>query len=99
MHESLNQLFFFIFSGAAILATLALFGRQPLIIAYIALGILIGPYSLQWVTDIETISSISEIGIIILDHVWGAVLWGSWITPRASAAIQSRDSVRPKAKI
>ena len=60
MHESLNQLFFFIFSGAAILATLALFGRQPLIIAYIALGVLIGPYSLQWVTDIETISSISE---------------------------------------
>ena len=64
MHESLNQLFFFIFSGAAILATLALFGRLPLIIAYIALGVLIGPYSLQWVTDIETISSISEIGII-----------------------------------
>ena len=71
MHESLNQLFFFIFSGAAILATLALFGRQPLIIAYILLGVLIGPYSLQWVTDIETISSISEIGIIFLLFLLG----------------------------
>ncbi|MBV32310.1 MAG: sodium:proton antiporter [Porticoccaceae bacterium] len=71
VHESLTQLFFFIFSGAAILATLALFGRQPLIIAYIALGVLIGPYSLQWVTDIETISSISEIGIIFLLFLLG----------------------------
>ena len=71
VHDSLTQLFFFIFSGAAILATLALFGRQPLIIAYIALGVLIGPYSLQWVTDIETISSISEIGIIFLLFLLG----------------------------
>ena len=45
MHESqLVFYFFLIFSGAAVLASIALFTRQPLLIAYIALGAAIGPY-------------------------------------------------------
>lgn len=36
--------FFLIFSGAAVFATAALFTKQPVIIAYIVLGALAGPY-------------------------------------------------------
>ena len=41
MHDHLIQLFFLIFSGAAVFASLALVGRQPLLVAYIALGAVI----------------------------------------------------------
>ena len=44
--------FFLIFSGAAVLASVALYTRQPLIIAYVALGALIGPYGFSLVTDL-----------------------------------------------
>lgn len=71
MHDHLIQLFFLIFSGAAVLASLALFGRQPLLVAYIALGALIGPHGLGWVTDTSTISQISEIGIMFLLFLLG----------------------------
>lgn len=71
MHDHLIQLFFLIFSGAAVLASLALFGRQPLLVAYIALGAIIGPHGIGWVTDVSTISQIAEIGIIFLLFLLG----------------------------
>ena len=46
MNGELLQLFFFIFSGGAIIASLALFGRQPLLVAYILLGAILGPFGL-----------------------------------------------------
>ena len=55
-----------IFSGAAILATVSLSLRQSLIIAYIALGLLIGPYGLGLISDPELIQNISNVGIIFL---------------------------------
>lgn len=63
--------FFLIFSGAAILASLALFTRQPLILAYIVLGALVGPYGLSWVSDFKLLSEIAEIGIIFLLFLLG----------------------------
>ncbi|MEM1281786.1 MAG: cation:proton antiporter, partial [Cyanobacteria bacterium P01_H01_bin.152] len=48
--------FFLIFTGAAIFASLALYTRQPLIIAYIALGAVIGPYGFSLVTDLRLLS-------------------------------------------
>jgi len=63
--------FFVIFSGAAVLATLALVSRQPLIIAYIALGALTGPYGMHWVNDANLLGDISEIGIIFLLFLLG----------------------------
>lgn len=57
---------FLIFAGAALLATLALFGRQPLLVAYIAIGCLLGPHGLALVTDAVHLSEIAEIGIIFL---------------------------------
>ncbi|MDC0640701.1 cation:proton antiporter, partial [Porticoccaceae bacterium] len=38
MDHHVIQIFFLIFSGGAVLASLALFTRQPLLVAYIALG-------------------------------------------------------------
>ncbi len=62
---------FLIFVGAAIFATLALYARQSLIIAYIFLGIVLGPWGLKWVTDTKLIEDISNIGIIFLLFLLG----------------------------
>ena len=63
--------FFLIFAGAAVVATIALFTRQPLIIAYIALGALFGPYALGLIKETSTVSHVSEIGIIFLLFLLG----------------------------
>ena len=47
MDQHVVFIFFLIFTGGALLASLALFGRQPLLVAYIALGALLGPYGLS----------------------------------------------------
>lgn len=57
---------FIIFSGAALVATIALFTRQPLLIAYIALGAALGPYGFELVPEPQLLSEIAEIGIIFL---------------------------------
>ncbi|MDX2463670.1 MAG: cation:proton antiporter [Porticoccus sp.] len=71
MNEAVFQSFFLIFTGSAIIASLAIYGRQPLLVAYIALGALIGPYGLGWVQDVQLLSEISEIGIIFLLFLLG----------------------------
>ena len=62
----ITESFFLIFTGAAVFATAALYTRQPLLVAYIALGALIGPHGLALVSDPELLSEIAEIGIIFL---------------------------------
>ncbi|MFK7831466.1 MAG: cation:proton antiporter [Congregibacter sp.] len=69
--SSITFAFFLIFSGAAVLASIALYTRQPLIIAYIALGALIGPYGFSLVTDLRLLSDIGHIGIIFLLFLLG----------------------------
>ncbi len=81
-NHSLVFSFFLIFTGAAALASVALYTRQPLLIAYIVLGALIGPYGLHWVTDLSLLSEISQIGIIFLLFLLGldmqpSTLWAS----------------------
>ena len=66
MESGLLQSLFLIFSGAALFAAAALYSRQPLLIAYIGLGCLIGPHGLALVTDAELLSEIAEVGIIFL---------------------------------
>jgi len=58
--------FFLIFTGAAVFASAALYTRQPLLVAYIAVGCLLGPYGLALVSDQDLLSEIAEIGIIFL---------------------------------
>lgn len=71
MDHHVIQIFFFIFSGAAVLASVALFSRQPLLVAYIALGATLGPHGLGWVTDVDLIGQIASIGIIFLLFLLG----------------------------
>ena len=71
MDHHLIQLFFLVFTGSAVVASLALFGRQPLLVAYILLGALMGPHALGWVTDVELIGEMASIGIIFLLFLLG----------------------------
>lgn len=71
MEATLFQSFFLIFTGAAIIASLALYTRQPLLVAYIVLGALLGPYGLKLITNVNLIAEISRIGIIFLLFLLG----------------------------
>jgi Kef-type K+ transport system membrane component KefB len=67
MHtESVIFSFFLIFTGAALLATLSLYFRQPLLLAYIVLGACLGPFGLAWVVDTKLLADVSHVGIIFL---------------------------------
>lgn len=57
---------FVIFTGAAVLATLALYARQSLLVVYIALGVIAGPSVLGLVDDDVVIKQIAHIGVIFL---------------------------------
>lgn len=63
--------FFLIFCGAAIIASIALYTRQPLLVAYIAIGVLLGPYGLEVVTQVDYLLEMSHIGIIFLLFLLG----------------------------
>jgi len=69
--DSVIHVIFLIFSGAAVLASLALFARQALPVAYIVLGILLGPQALGAVDNPALIREISHIGIIFLLFLMG----------------------------
>ena len=62
---------FLIFTGAAILAGIALFARQSLLVAYILLGGLLGPWGFKLVNDASIIQQIGHIGIIFLLFILG----------------------------
>lgn len=64
--QSLVFSFFLIFTGAAVLASAALYTRQPLLVAYIVLGALLGPYGFEYISDTKMLSEFSHIGIIFL---------------------------------
>ena len=66
MPADIIESFFVIFTGAAVLAAVALFTRQPLIVAYVAIGCAFGPHGLKLVPDAALLSEIGEIGIIFL---------------------------------
>jgi len=87
--SSVTFSFFLIFTGAAIFASVALYTRQPLIIAYIALGVCIGPYGLSLVTDLNLLSDIGHIGIIFLLFLLGLDMQPQalWATLRKSTVV------------
>ncbi|MDJ0738863.1 MAG: cation:proton antiporter [Gammaproteobacteria bacterium] len=62
---------FLVFTGAAAFATVALYARQSLLVAYIVLGAVLGPSGLGFVTDPELVRSISEFGIMFLLFLLG----------------------------
>jgi Kef-type K+ transport system membrane component KefB len=52
--------------GAAVLGTMFLYAKQPIIIAYIAVGVLIGPSGFGLIKQTEHIEQISHFGVILL---------------------------------
>lgn len=62
---------FLIFTGAAVLAGLALYARQSLLVAYILLGCLLGPWGLKLVAEPAVIQQIGHVGIIFLLFLLG----------------------------
>lgn len=96
MEVSIVHSFFLIFAGAAVIATVALYTRQPLIIAYIALGALLGPYALSLINEPKLMDEMSHIGIIFLlfllgldmqpSHLINMLKKASWVALLSSIA-------------
>ncbi len=63
-----------IFSGAAVIATLFLYLKQPIIVAYIVLGMAIGPGGVALIDNAEHIEKLSHVGIILLLFLIGIEL-------------------------
>ena len=87
MHQDIVFSIFLIFAGATVLATAALFTRQPVLIAYIALGAIAGPYGVGWIEHPEQMEEMSHIGIIFL-----LFLLGLDMQPRALLAVLRQAS-------
>jgi Kef-type K+ transport system membrane component KefB len=82
MDSGITFTFAVIFLGAAVLSSLALYARQPIIIAYIALGVALGPYGAGLVSDTDLVSGAGHVGIILLLFLLGldmkpSALWNS----------------------
>jgi len=78
--DSLLFSFFLIFTSAAILSTVALFARQPLLVAYIVVGVILGPYGLGYVAEANLLADIAEFGIIFLLFLLGLDMQPSKLT-------------------
>jgi Kef-type K+ transport system membrane component KefB len=65
MHELIGDITLCILF-AWVLGLLAHFTRQPLILAYLIAGFFIGPFGMGWVKSQESISIISELGLIFM---------------------------------
>src|SRR6056297_4278086 len=63
-----------ILAVAAVVGFLANRARQPLIVGFIAVGIIVGPSVLDWVSDTEPIELFAEIGIAVLLFLVGLKL-------------------------
>jgi len=62
---------FLIFTGAATLATAALYARQSLIVAYIVLGMAFGPSALGLINDVALLQELSHVGVVFLLFLLG----------------------------
>ena len=60
--------------AATILAYVARLFKQPLLIGYLIAGVILGPVGLGFVTDLETITTLAEIGIAFLLFIVGLEL-------------------------
>ena len=74
MHQSFIELFFYIFSGASVLAAVILLTRQPLILAYILIGVILGPSVSGIIQNPELINDLSHLGIVFLLFLIGLEL-------------------------
>ncbi len=69
--DTITYVIFLIFTGTAILSTLALFTRQSLLVAYIAIGMILGPWGFKLISSSTVIRQVGDIGIIFLLFLLG----------------------------
>jgi Kef-type K+ transport system membrane component KefB len=62
---------FYIFAGAAVTSTVALFTRQSMMVAYMLIGIVFGPYCLKYVGNVDQMRHIGDLGIMFLLFLLG----------------------------
>lgn len=70
-HQTIIHALFLIFAGTTVLATLALFTRQSLLVAYIIVGGILGPFGLKLIKDTWLIKQTGNIGILFLLFLLG----------------------------
>ncbi len=68
-----NLLFslFLIFAGATVLSTFALLTRQSLLVAYMFLGLILGPFGFKLFGDSALVKGVGDVGIIFLLFLLG----------------------------
>ncbi len=66
MFDHIILQFVLIFAGAAVFATLFLYLKQPIILAYIVLGMVVGPKGFGLINDAGQIEQLAHVGIILL---------------------------------
>lgn len=72
MHEqAVFYTVFLIFAGAAVFSTLVLYTRQSLLVAYLLLGAVFGPWGLKLVTDLSAVKQVGDVGIVFLLFLLG----------------------------
>ena len=73
MHGPENIVFslFLIFTGAALISTVALYTRQSLLVGYMLLGLLLGPWGFKLIAHSKAIDQTGDIGIIFLLFLLG----------------------------
>jgi len=62
---------FIIFAGASLFATLVLYTRQSLLVAYIMLGAALGPWGLKLIPEITAVRQVGDVGIVFLLFLLG----------------------------
>ncbi|MCW5589722.1 MAG: cation:proton antiporter [Legionellales bacterium] len=73
-HDPIIFALFLIFAGAAVIATIVLYTRQSLLVAYMLLGAMLGPWGLNWFSDSMLVSQVGNVGIIFLLFLMGLSL-------------------------
>jgi Kef-type K+ transport system membrane component KefB len=69
--QSLISTLFLVFAGAALLATVALYARQALLVAYILVGMLLGPSGAGLLSNPVLVEQLANVGIIFLLFLLG----------------------------
>lgn len=97
IHDSIILAIFIIYGSAALMATLALFTRQSLLVAYMVLGAIVGPFGFKLVGNLALIKQTGDVGIIFLLFLLGLnlppkKLWDmlgetSWVTFASSLVL------------
>jgi len=62
---------FLIFGGAAVLSTFVLYTKQSLLVAYILLGAVMGPWGLKLIPDLGAVQQVGDMGIVFLLFLLG----------------------------